>query len=58
MQVNLQHIAIITETQGQGVTYTLFIISSSINVNANISDMFSRNGLKRNTHHGLMDQDM
>ena len=56
MQVNLQHIAIITETQG--VTYTLFIISSSTNVNANISDMFSRNGLKRNTHHGLMDQDM
>lgn len=35
-----------------------FTVSPSTDVNANISDMFSRNGLKINTHHGLMDQDM
>lgn len=35
-----------------------FTVSPSTYVNANISDMFSRNGLKINTHHGLMDQDM
>jgi hypothetical protein len=31
--------------------------TTSGNLGAKISDVFCRNGLKRNTRHGLMDQD-